>query len=1345
MLRIEKVFLQGFKSFSDPTTVLFDEEGITAIVGPNGCGKSNIADAITWVIGEQRPKTLRGGKMEDVIFQGSRNRPPSGLAEVVLTLLVRESFELRSADNNQAEPSHPTDAHTESTTAACPNTEQQKKRRKKATSPEAQLYQAGERITIARRLFRSGESEYEMNGRPCRLRDIQDLFAGTGLGAAHYAIIEQGRTGQVLSAKPLDRRALIEEAAGISKFKLRQHAAELRLEAAKHNLARITDILSEVERQQASLKRQAARARKFQRLREELKKWQRTIFLNDYQKTRAELQALTPKLQAISEREAQLLSLISQREAEQNLSSKEAARLEEQLHRERTRETEITLQLERARQQHEHLTQQLQESRRRASQVISEQEALQTRSHLIAQESDRLRDSLAQLDREIKANEAALLAEEKKHQTRLQLEAQAEKDLEAAREKLYHSATLLERWSQLERQFTEASSRHRRELQGLKAEQERAQKQHAEAKLRHEQLLSNIEQTTTAQGSLQQQLQELEQRLLSLREQTETHTAALAALCDQLSATEHRLRSLQELDRQRAYFSEAVQILMRHAGEHSPAGEAAEQKNTPRLSRGAEGQESKVETPAAPLPPPDPHRPSPPYGEEAAKFRTLGTLSDFVRVAPEHETMIEIGLQDELQYILVPSYEDALRALALLKKEEHGRATFLLVNCALEPGFSSTTPTLVSEERSRLEPGPAGLAISNAQSSIPNKPLPFDPDTPRPQPHTRPQAGGSKPTLLSILGLDPQLSQAFQRALPDLAQAEIAEDVESAIELSLRNGSSSLVLTRTGERIAAGQLISGGSYLNKGTGILALKREIAQLTGQVQALVSERQQAEAQLHSLKTATQELEARRATLDHELRQLEQQLAVEREQLQAARRELERSATYLRVVETEIAQAKQQLVQSQDKLQHASAERAAHQHAYTENQHLLSAAQESWEQTRRLAEESRELLARQRAELAALSERRRSLLERSNRLASEAQELHTRLSHNETQALAMASQAEAISRSLTETDEKIRLYAAQQAAQAAELEKSINRLEAVRRHLADLDHELHQLRAEAERQREERTQLEIERARISSHLDHLADSCYSELGQSIEELAHQPPSPPHSLRSPLPGAESQDLPQDFDLAAAKANFEELRLKITNLGPINMMALQELEQIEQRARFLSRQKADLQQAIADTQTAIAEIKRRSRDRFLQAFNAINANFSHMFQELFGGGHAEMKLIDETQVLESGLDIIAQPPGKRLQNLLLLSGGEKALTALALVLAIFKYRPSPFCILDEVDAPLDDVNLSRFSDKLLQMSQQTQFILITHNKRTMEAARTLYGVTMEDPGVSKLVSVRLK
>jgi chromosome segregation protein len=362
------------------------------------------------------------------------------------------------------------------------------------------------------------------------------------------------------------------------------------------------------------------------------------------------------------------------------------------------------------------------------------------------------------------------------------------------------------------------------------------------------------------------------------------------------------------------------------------------------------------------------------------------------------------------------------------------------------------------------------------------------------------------------------------------------------------------------------------------------------------------------------------------------------------------------------------------------------------------------------------------------------------------------------------------------LTGATEQLQRLTAQKRLQAVELERRVSSLTAARQKLEALDLELRSLREAFTQSREQRAQKEIEKARLSSDLDHLIQSCHAELGENIAEICErlelsrqsdtsETPLPSidrkTEARIPLSDAgndeetydEGRDLeveiifwqvPDHFDLNAAKTQLEELRKKIDALGPVNMMALEELSEVEDRFDFLVTQKTDIEKAIADTQSAIAEIKRRSREKFIEAFYAINENFKRMFVELFGGGQGEMKLIDETDVLESGIEIIAQPPGKRLQNVLLLSGGEKAMAALSLVMAIFRYRPSPFCLLDEVDAPLDDVNIGRFADKVIEMSAETQFMIITHSKRTMEIARTLYGVTMEDPGVSKLISVKL-
>jgi chromosome segregation protein len=360
------------------------------------------------------------------------------------------------------------------------------------------------------------------------------------------------------------------------------------------------------------------------------------------------------------------------------------------------------------------------------------------------------------------------------------------------------------------------------------------------------------------------------------------------------------------------------------------------------------------------------------------------------------------------------------------------------------------------------------------------------------------------------------------------------------------------------------------------------------------------------------------------------------------------------------------------------------------------------------------------------------------------------------------------------LAAATEQLQRSSTQKRLRAVELEQRISALTDARAQLEAIDLELRSLREAATQAREQRSQKEIEKARLSSDLDHLIQSCHAELGENIAEICGRlehnkndsspPPFLPQVVRNMEPvsslsdaGNDSEDaepereieisfwqVPDDFDLNAAKTQLEDIRKKIDALGPVNMMALEELSEVEDRFDFLVNQKMDIEKAISDTQSAIAEIKRRSREKFVEAFTAINENFKKMFIELFGGGHGEMRLIDETDVLESGIEIIAQPPGKRLQNVLLLSGGEKAMAALSLVMAIFKFRPSPFCLLDEVDAPLDDVNIGRFADKVSEMSDETQFMIITHNKRTMEAARTLYGVTMEDPGVSKLISVKL-
>jgi chromosome segregation protein len=893
MLRFEKLFIQGFKSFCDPTEVVFDAEGITAVVGPNGCGKSNVADAINWVIGEQRAKSLRGSKMEDVIFQGSRNRTPAGMAEVMLTLVVTETFEIRSdlgkpsseevnealhakaeragavatpepnpdvpasahdaaqspveTEHNEhfearveaaaAETALATEAVAEAAAQSLQETESDKRKltkRKVATKDVARIFHTGERVTVGRRLYRTGESEYEMNGRSCRLRDIQDLFSGTGLGGAHYAIIEQGRIGQVLSAKPLDRRSLIEEAAGISKFKMRQHQAELKLEATRANLARVTDILLEVERQQSSLKRQAQKARRYQRLRQEMRDLMRAVFVVDYRTMRSAVVELDARLHEITAREAETNSRIATLEETQAQASQLAREAEEALNQTRQEASQIDLEVERAKQQHTYLNQQLQSLGQRSQQFARDQAVISERSEFITQEVERLRSQLQVVEQEINLESKALTEAEEEHRTRAERDGQAEQNLEDARKRLYEHTTTLERWRQLKRQFNEAVERAQTRLQGLAKERERATAQAQAAEARSAELKLAFEETTLKQQHTSEELATITARLNQQRQLREEKQKNLSALQRNLTITEQRLKSLLELDERRTYFSEAVQLLMKQQHQRG--------------------------------------------------FRALGTLADFVQVAPEFETTIEAGLRDELQYVVVPSYDDALKAIEFLKAEGGGRATFLVVN-------------------------PDSIAEAASQNGH---------DSARYQ------------TMDTLLGLRAEFAEAFKLALPALAQAQIVEDPGQAFELSRQaasygnNGNghnaAQVIFARTGERVIGGRLVTGGSGAEKGTGVLALKREIAELQERLEELAEQVSLAETEFQTVQQAISSLTEQRATLDAELRQLEKRLAVEREQSQQAERERERTATYIRVIETESAQAQTELSDFEGKLQHA-----------------------------------------------------------------------------------------------------------------------------------------------------------------------------------------------------------------------------------------------------------------------------------------------------------------------------------------------------------------------------------------------------------------------------------------
>jgi chromosome segregation protein len=1390
MFRLEKLEISGFKSFADRTSLVFGE-GITGVVGPNGCGKSNIAESISWVLGEQSAKNLRGGKMEDVIFSGTRDRKPVGMAEVLLTLVAIEDIAAKDSDDSLSEDEHayeeavetadraaksarslvdqldskpdeqqpggpapPSDADNSSVVAQAspaanlttdtppedgsrpqedPKHIKEFRRRKR----KAVAIMAGERVTVGRRLYRTGESDYLMNGRACLLRDIQDLFAGTGLGGAHYAIIEQGRIGQILSSKPLDRRALIEEAAGITKFKSRKRATELKLESAKQNLVRLNDIISEIERQVNSLKRQAQKARRYRRLREEMRGVQKLVFTFDYYRLNEANERVNAELQSAQIRQTELDATLAEREGEHRSSSAQARAAEDTLAGLREQAAASDLEADRVRNRRAFEEQQLAELTTRIAELERDQQAMEKRLTLLDQEIQRRSGDLNTLEEALAVEQTDLVNRDAEYQADLARLREAEGALDRLRQRMLVEIGATERLRNLGANLEDALGRLEIKQTNLSEEREHASARLEEASLEHERVKGETEAGLTRLTELTGALSDRAQTLATVRAQTATLRSGLESLHTRRAAAEHRLASLEDLDAHHAYYSDAVQHVM------SP--------------------------------------------EQAARINALGTLADFVEVEPQYERLVESLFGRELQCVLVPTIDDALAGVDCLKAEGLGRGAFLVVG--LHGGEGDPQDYRIDASASDFDPAESSdsqVSDAGADYISVSRQLPAGDDAQESYPgedHTidaelaasevfdllaqqrfdeQATAEASRFQLdvlraIELLGLRPEIRTVVYRAFPDKCDAPVVPDIEAALQLSIEN-SSQVYVTHDGEQVVNGRLIVSGAQAGlQGTSLLALKREIKELRARADDARSEEAELEVGLAQVQIQLDEIEGEVAVLDGELRQKEKAIAALDSQLQGLGRELERANQHVRVVDSELEQLsgersnlESRITELEVELQAAEASRSTVEASVAEAQTTLVAMRQSVEQ---LAES----LSAVRASVAVRSERLNTAKSELRRVENEAEELQVRINRNKFEMYESHSRVEQLTASRADAETLLSRFDTERAALTEEIDGVAQGLADARARTDELELALSELRQLASNAHDRRGQIEVERARIQSDAEHLTRTCFSELAMTLEdvvtsvelmraadqELSNVIESDEPNGEDFEPGAEVTKAEPASDIDAARARMDQLRIKLDDMGPVNMMAVEELEEADERFKFLDGQRSDILDSIRMTEDALTEIKRRSRERFRHAFTHINHNFQEMFVELFGGGRGEMILIDEDDPLESGIDLIVQPPGKRLQNVLLLSGGEKAMAAIALVLSIFQYRPSPFCILDEVDAPLDETNVGRFSNKVLQMSRDTQFLVITHNKQTMESARALYGVTMEELGVSKLVSVK--
>ena len=1108
----------------------------------------------------------------------------------------------------------------------------------------------GEAVSVTRRLYRSGESEYLLNDRPCRLRDIQDLFSGTGLAGGHYAIIEQGRIGQLLSAKPMDRRTIIEEAAGITKFRVRQRAAEARLESARSNLSRVSDIISEIERQVNSLRRQAAKARRYRIQREELRELLRRVYVGEEQSLGALLERSQADLDSANQEEQQLAASLTEREEASRMATQNARALEDELAQVRAAVAEGALQRDRRIRDRVYQEEQIETLAKRRTDIERELAGLSERLSVVGSELQRLQALDSTLSEENEQTTSRLRTAEETHAAKLTEVTLAEQEIDGARAELLHHTVAAERLHDLARQLESSLEKLAQQAEGLAREGERAAAAHATAAGEAEKVTQQISEARAKLARLMAEREGAVKAVVEGHERVSDTDAEMTRVRDDYARTQARLESFRDLDDRRAHFSLAVQEAF--------------------------------------------------SANEAQEFHLIGTLADSIKVNAEWERAVEGALGSSLQSILVPTPDDAIRAAAWLKTNHIGRAQFLVT----------------------------GLHGGSDEVTVATFTTPVETSTSAPARHEYLPMGIDGPRIGDVLNAPQELLNLLERTMPERMNARVVPTLDDATALSLATGD--MFVTVDGDWVTGGQFVNAGNgrALEEGAGLLTFKRELREMQLRVVEL-------EAELGLAEISLKEARSRMGGLEESVVQLNASIGrVERDAMALdltagnLQQDVERAERHLRVVADDQARLEQERRDLEEHRAKTLSDAEAAEAARISVNERIAATTNRLSEIRRDVETESDTLNQQRADAAAAAERRRSTSADLRRLEVERVEVTDRIVRHNLELAEAAARDQQLRDSVAEIDRLALTVEEEKAREEQQIADASARLNESRERADAMAAELAELNRRAAASRDARAAIEVQRAEAMARVNFVRESCANELNQSLEEIARE--------LTPDP---------EFDLETSKARVEDLREKLENFGAVNMMALEELAENEERLAFLTTQREDITQGIASTEEALREIKRRSRERFRDAFEKINQNFSELFKELFGGGRGEMSLIDENDELESGIDIIAQPPGKRLQNVLLLSGGEKAMAALALVLGIFHYRPSPFCLLDEVDAPLDEANIGRFTGKVVSMSANTQFIVITHNKRTMETARALYGVTMEEAGVSKLVSVQFE
>ncbi|WP_243369550.1 chromosome segregation protein SMC [Geotalea sp. SG265] len=1175
-MKIKRVDIVGFKSFHDKVSLDF-QQCITGIVGPNGCGKSNVVDAIRWVMGEQSAKNLRGKQMEDIIFGGSESRKPLGMAEVSLVF---------STEDGRVPAK----------------------------------YLSFSEIQVTRRLYRDGESEYLLNKSPCRLLDIAELFMDTGVGARAYSIIEQGKIGMILHSKPEERRVLIEEAAGVTKFKARKQVALKKIDLTRNNLLRITDIISEIKRQLGGLQRQAKKAEKFRECREELKEIEILFSVKKYVALVKEKEELDRQLELLQKELS--VQIVDQERGELVFAQQRLtlAEHEERIQKAQEEIYRIKGELLAGESRREFHRKELENLDRLVERSRQEHDSCHLRHGEAQTELAALHEQKTLLLAELEHEAGLLVESERLLEESTRTEQGASAKIEETRNELFQ---VLSANAQSNNKLTtdikrleslaEKYERNRREI--VKLQEQRAEAFQAVSRL--ETTSKNIKDTKNQDAEEMNCLAQREVELKSLLSAAETD---LNQKRNRFAAQSSRLKSLQELEAQFAGYGQGVQTLL---------------------------------------------------SNEQFKSRFKGMVADMVETGEAFEAAVEVALGEKLQWLVCHDDTDALHAVAHLREVSGGRCSFVL------------------------------------------------------QHPTRPQQVAASPEAAPLLDNVTIAGQFRAYIEPLLADTYLVADLDTALVLG-KKFPQLMFVTSQGDMVHSGAIVNGGSPEAAYQGLIHKKREIKELTQEAELLSQQIAQLEELRIQLKEEFLATGEGLREIRQQLHQAEIALLNAEKDLTRAREEVERldERASVSLIENEQLDEEKLLLDREISDLREILSGGDERKSVLEQE--LAHLQQSWEVRKERIADVREAVTDRKVKVASLKEKADAIGQDIARVESSMAVLKQQAENHAAEVEKSVLDREKLLLAIDQSEELLKSLLDKQAA----LEGSYNALK------EEYDAELGAHREDEAQQKKLREMVVTSKETISAHTLNAA-----QIAMHLSQLET------HVLDKFRLGL-AEMLPQYdtivYDEAEKLARQSELLKTVEDMGDVNLTAIEEFQELEKRYQFLDEQKADLEESLRSLQKAIQRINKTTRRRFLETFHLVNEKFQEVFPRLFCGGRAELKLTNEDDLLESGLEIIVQPPGKKLQNVTLLSGGEKALSAVALIFSLFLIKPTPFCLLDEVDAPLDDANIGRFNEMVKEMSQNSQFIIITHNKTTMAVVDTLYGVTMEEPGVSKLVSVKL-